>query len=408
MGEQLDPFSASNLPDFISSQKIGRPVNFEGQTNRGHPFSGLKKRGQSSRSWVKIDQDGNSAVLELDKATIMKRCSLPSRDLRLLDPLFIYPSSILGRERAIVVSLEKIRCIITAEEVILMNARDASVVQYQSELYDLPFEFKALELVLELSCLSLDAQVNELEMEVYPVLDELATNISTLNLEHVRRLKGRLLTLTQKVQKVCDEIEHLMDDDDDMAEMYLTEKKERAEAHASEELEDNIGEDFESSGIVSKSAPVSPVGSTSGNFGKLQRAFSSIVGSHKSLLSSSSIGENIDQLEMLLEAYFVVVDNTLSKLSSLKEYIDDTEDLINIKLGNVQNQLIQFQLLLTAATFVAAIFAAVTAVFGMNLQDSVFQNPTTFQYVLLITGIGCGFLYFGFVLYFKHKKVFPL
>ena len=37
---------------------------------------------------------------------------------------------------------------------------------------------------------------------MYPVLDELATNISTLNLEHVRRLKGRLLALTQKVQKV--------------------------------------------------------------------------------------------------------------------------------------------------------------------------------------------------------------
>lgn len=135
MGEQPDhPFSASNLPDFISSQKIGRPVNLEGQSNRGHPYSGLKKRGQSSRSWVKIDENGNSTVLELDKATIMKRCSLPSRDLRLLDPLFIYPSSILGRERAIVVSLEKIRCIITAEEVILMNARDASVVHYQSEL----------------------------------------------------------------------------------------------------------------------------------------------------------------------------------------------------------------------------------------------------------------------------------
>ncbi|CAA7049883.1 unnamed protein product [Microthlaspi erraticum] len=396
------------------------------QSNRGHPFSGLKKRGQSSRSWVKIDENGNSTVLELDKATIMKRCSLPSRDLRLLDPLFIYPSSILGRERAIVVSLEKIRCIITAEEVILMNARDASVVQYQSELCkrlqtnqnlnvkdDLPFEFKALELVLELSCLSLDSQVNELEMEVYPVLDELASNISTLNLEHVRRLKGRLLALTQKVQKVCDEIEHLMDDDDDMAEMYLTEKKERAEAHASSgELEDdnNLDEEFDgsSSGIHSKSAPVSPVGSTAGNFGKLQRAFSSIVSSHRSLLSSSSSGENIDQLEMLLEAYFIVVDNTLSKLSSLKEYIDDTEDLINIKLGNVQNQLIQFQLLLTAATFVAAIFAAVTAVFGMNLKDSVFNEPATFQWVLLVTGIGCGFLYFGFVLYFKHKKVFPL
>ena len=109
-----------------------------------------------------------------------------------------------------------------------------------------------------------------------------------------------------------------MDDDDDMAEMYLTEKKERSEAHASVELEDNLDDDFGSSGIVSKSAPVSPVGSISGNLGKLQRAFSSVVGSHRSLLSSSSSGENIDQLEMLLEAYFVVVDNTLSKLSSVR------------------------------------------------------------------------------------------
>lgn len=45
-------------------------------------------------------------------------------------------------------------------------------------------------------------QVKELEMEIYPVLDELASSISTLNLEQVRRLKGQLLALTQRVQKV--------------------------------------------------------------------------------------------------------------------------------------------------------------------------------------------------------------
>ena len=73
-------------------------------------FTGVKKRGHGSRSWIKIDQYGNAKVLELDKATIMKDCSLPSRDLRLLDPLFIYPSAILGREKAIVVNLEQIRC----------------------------------------------------------------------------------------------------------------------------------------------------------------------------------------------------------------------------------------------------------------------------------------------------------
>ncbi|KAL3511046.1 hypothetical protein ACH5RR_030447 [Cinchona calisaya] len=412
----------SNVSEFVSSN---RDSTFPSNGHGGDYFRGLgvpvfKKRGHGlgSRSWVKIDQNGNSKILELDKTTLMRHCSLPARDLRLLDPMFIYPSSILGREKAIVVSLEQIRCIITADEVILMNSLDASVVHYKSELCnrlqankdqsdDLPFELKALELALELTLMSLDAQVKELEMEVYPVLDELALSISTLNLEHVRRLKGHLLALTQRVQKVSNEIEHLMDDDGDMAEMYLTEKKQRKEASLNNEQYDqtncSTGARF-----GSRSAPVSPVGSCSG-IQKLQRAFSSISSSkHGSLGSSFSGEENIDQLEMLLEAYFVVIDNTLNKLLSLKEYIDDTEDFINIKLGNVQNQLIQFELLLTGATFVATIFAVVTAVFGMNFKATIFDVPSAFNWVLFITGALCGLLYLCFLIYVRQKKILSL
>ncbi|KAJ9187386.1 hypothetical protein P3X46_002845 [Hevea brasiliensis] len=325
-GRQLPSY----LPESAFPNNTGR-LNLDGYANGGSGLPGLKKRGHGhgSRSWIKIDQNGGSKILELDKATIMRHCSLPARDLRLLDPLFIYPSTILGREKAIVVSLEQIRCIITADEVILMNSLDGCVVQYESEFCkrlqtnkdqaeDLPFEFRALELALELACMSLDAQVKELEMEIYPVLDELASSINTLNLECVRRLKGHLLTLTQRVQKVHDEIEHLMDDDGDMAEMYLTEKKERAEACALGDLyfQNNISGETR---VVSKSAPVSPVRSISG-VQQLQRTFSSIVTSskHGSLTSSSTNEENVDKLEMLLEAYFVVIDNTLSKLFSVR------------------------------------------------------------------------------------------
>lgn len=95
---------------------------------------GVKKRGHGNRSWIKIDQEGNSEVLELEKATIMRHCSLPSRDMRLLDPLFLCPSTILGREKAIVVSLEQIRCVITSDEVFLMNSLDGCAAQYKSEL----------------------------------------------------------------------------------------------------------------------------------------------------------------------------------------------------------------------------------------------------------------------------------
>lgn len=123
--EEAHSYSMSSPPELVLSHDNGQRSIFNGH---------VKKRGLASRSWIKIDKDGNSQVVTLDKASIMRYCSLPSRDLRLLDPMFIYPSSILGREKAIVVNLEQIRCIITADEVFLMNSLDGSVRQYRSEL----------------------------------------------------------------------------------------------------------------------------------------------------------------------------------------------------------------------------------------------------------------------------------
>lgn len=125
-----------------------------------------------------------------------------------------------------------------------------------------------------------------------------------------------------------DEIEHLMDDDGDMAEMYLTEKKEKMEGHTSN---DSDIENIPLIGVkwISKSAPVSPVapvspGAVTNGPLKLQRALSSITRSSRQesfTTSSSSQKEDIVQLEMLLEAYFVFIDHTLSKLSSVRHIL---------------------------------------------------------------------------------------
>ncbi|RZC70984.1 hypothetical protein C5167_034157 [Papaver somniferum] len=165
--------------------------------------------------------------------------------------------------------------------------------------------------------------------QAYPLLDELTSKISTLNLERVRRLKSRLVALTRRVQKVRDEIEQLMDDDGDMAEMYLTEKKRRMEA--SFYGDQSVMGYSSTGGGLSVSAPVSPVSSPPDNR-KLEKSLSIARSRHESMKSSESTSDNIEELEMLLEAYFVVIDSTLNKLTSLKEYIDDTEDFINIQL----------------------------------------------------------------------------
>lgn len=103
--------------------------------------------------------------------------------------------------------------------------------------------------------------------------------------------------------QVRDEIEHLMDDDGDMAEMYLTQKEERMEAFGRFSTNIQFG-----SISITRSAPVSPTCSSS----------MMSASRNESSRCSFNNGSHVEELEMLLEAYFVVTDNTLSKLSSVR------------------------------------------------------------------------------------------
>lgn len=105
-----------------------------------------------------------------------------------------------------------------------------------------------------------------------------------------------------------------MDDDGDMAEMYLTEKKKRSESSIYGE-QSALG--YHLNGVAASiSAPVSPVASPPDSR-KLDGAMSFPRSKHESVKSSESSMEDIDELEMLLEAYFVVIDSTLNKLTSV-------------------------------------------------------------------------------------------
>jgi hypothetical protein len=95
---------------------------------------GHRKKGTGVRAWLVVDAMGQAQVIEAGKHAIMRRTGLPARDLRILDPLLSYPSTVLGRERAIVINLEHIKAIITAQEVLLLNSRDPSVTPFVAEL----------------------------------------------------------------------------------------------------------------------------------------------------------------------------------------------------------------------------------------------------------------------------------
>ncbi|EPS69517.1 hypothetical protein M569_05248, partial [Genlisea aurea] len=385
----------------------------------------LRKKATGVRQWLVLDSEGNAEVVEAGKHAIMRRTGLPARDLRILDPLLSYPSTVLGRDHAIVINMEHIKAIITAEEVLLLNSRDPSVVPFVDEIQKrilrhkqavnsqenpdgprlLPFEFIALEACLEAACGCLETEATTLELEAHPALDKLTSQISTLNLERVRQIKSRLVAITGRVQKVRDELEHLLDDDQDMADMYLTDKLH--EQHENSSItssmngeDDDMEDDAETDDRHVKKYVEQTLGaSTAFSRGSHQ--------THMTLQSGITKRLNVEELEILLEAYFVQAEGILSKMSTLREYVDDTEDYINIMLDDKQNQLLQMGITLTTATLVITVFIVVAGAMGMNIRIGLFNNTVdgnkNFILTIVVCSAGCLVMFLMAISWCKHK-----
>ncbi|KAF5950744.1 hypothetical protein HYC85_012737 [Camellia sinensis] len=163
------------------------------------------------------------------------------------------------------------------------------------------------------------------------------------------------LISTHNLDQVRDELEQLLDDDDDMANLYLSRKLVGASS-----LVSGLG--------VVNWCPASPTTSS-----KKSRA------SRASVATFRGDENDVEELEMLIEAitltYFnfdninegiwpkfsashrvAIICDSWAALDRiwLREYIDDTEDYITIQLDNHRNQLIQ--VVLVTVAFCTCIF----------------------------------------------------
>lgn len=96
-------------------------------------------------------------------------------------------------------------------------------------------------------------------------------------------------------------------------------------------------------------------------------------------------------------------------LVKLTEYVDDTEDYINIMLDGKQNNLLQMGVVLTTATLVMSLFIAVAGVFGMNINIELFNDdvagPGRFMWTVIGGTAGSLFLYFGAIGWYKQSRL---
>lgn len=289
---------------------------------------------------------------DFSKTDFCQQHSLLPRDLRTLDTYSIYQKpSILVRTEAILINMAHLKALLKSDLVVLFDSYGSTDSYNQSVfMYDLqerlkahkdelPFEFRALEAILISVTSSLQSELDILEGPVNKLLgdlEDLADIEESMNGDKLRDLlkySKKLSKFEQDALSIRDALEEVLDNDEDLAAMYLTDKRS----------------------------------------GK-QRA-----------------PEDHEEVELLLEAYYKQTEEIAAKASTLRQHMRSTEEIVQLILDVSRNSLMWYDIRLTIFTLSAAVISGYGALFGMNLRNYFEGDPYAFGVVsglALMSGFG--------------------
>ncbi|CAI6262105.1 unnamed protein product [Periconia digitata] len=288
---------------------------------------------------TELDEHGNVTMVsgEFKKTELIAKYGLLPRDLRKIDSSLL--PNILIRPTAILINLLHIRALIKHNRVLVFdaygttNSKAQSVFMYDLDLKlrqkdttangTLPYEMRALEAVLISVTLGLEKEFEGVSDPVVRVLMELEEDIDRDKLRYLLVYSKKLGTFEQKARLVRDALSELLEADDDLSAMYLSEKAE---------------------GILRPE-------------------------------------DDHTEVEMLLESYHKIADEIVQSAENLVSSIRNTEEIVKAILDANRNSLMLLDLrfsvwtlALTAGTFIAALY-------GMNLNSGIEESEWGFYAV---------------------------
>ncbi|KAI1318569.1 magnesium ion transporter [Mortierella claussenii] len=288
---------------------------------------------------TELDEGGNivqSTAGEFLKSDLCQQYGLHPRDLRKIDGGFSNQMPVvLVRPKVILVNLGHIRALIKADRVVLFDSADSKDrVQDSPFVKDLQeklqmstvaaggqqYEFRALEAIFLSIVASLHAEMEILVNSVSSLLTHIEEDIDQHKLKELLQYTKKVSRFESRTLLIRDVFEELLDQDEDLAGLYLTEKKE----------------------------------------------------------GHPRATDQHDEAEILLEAYMKQVEEIANVVSMVKHQMHSTEDFVNVILGAKRNQLLLFELRIAMGTLGISSGALIAGLYGMNLQNYLENDPYAF------------------------------
>lgn len=298
--------------------------------------------------------DGTVQQADISKRVLSSKFEMHSRDLR---PVFLlrqlYTVSVRGK--GVIINLGEVKMCVGEQEAFFFpmaserrersfSDRIAEKIQNkQQEDHHIPFEFLILEVGFEFVLQSVLSHFESFESRLEKLLTKISEQPSQKNFEKLLALKKELLHLEKSVQELQGAINEILDDEEEISALLLS---------------GNSVDNFEEDDV-------------------------------------ESILENI--LEQIIELSH--------KVNQKKENIDDTQEIVTLKMATIRNTIIQLDLLASFGTAILAFGTLVTGFYGMNLKNGFEVSPFAFLVVV------CGVIFislitsFFFFRFLKKKQI---
>ncbi|KAI0938491.1 hypothetical protein AcW1_010255 [Taiwanofungus camphoratus] len=310
-----------------------------------------------------LDADGNVKTIsgQFRRADLCAEHRLNPRDLRKIDSRIpnLVPT-ILVRKEVFIVNILHIRALVKADAVVLFDtygsadSRLHSVFLYHLEhnlkikTSGLPYEFRALESIL-LSVLSaLEAEMVFIRNLVGGLLAELEDDIDHDRFKRLLHYSRRLASFLNRAKLVQAALDEVLEQDEDLAAMYLSDKKNDAPRKLSDH----------------------------------------------------------DELEVLLESFSKQVEEIVNEAENTQSNVQSTQEIVELILDSNRNALLALDLKVSILTMGIGIGTLVAGLFGMNLKSHLEESTYGFVFMsILSTVFAAGFSYVGLRRLARIRKI---
>ncbi len=300
---------------------------------------------------VQITAEGRQSTKELGRKDLAKDFELHHRDLR---PLFSVRqvATIFSRGDAVVANLGLVKLLISKDRVLIFNLDNKQITdeflpglkeKLKGLRKDHHFELVVLDYATHYKVANMRSQLESLEKGVTKVLRLLNQDYGQINLERLLKLKKRISKFEIAVRENQEAGEEVLEDDEELIDLCLSQRRKK-----------NV---------------------------------------------------NFDEAESILDSFVEQVEDIAHRVDELKENIDDTQEILSLKINSLRNSIIRFELVATLTTALFALMAVITGLYGMNIQNNLETNHAAFWLIVgmfVISALLFGVWMWGFL---KRKKI---